>query len=430
MAGDAARSAVDLTHGLLLIDTGITDGTRRVAEEVLGEQSAGSGDPRPARARPARLIVEEFRWCDDFAKARNFALDAAARHGATWAMTLDTDERMEFPGYASREELLAALESDPKVRVWLVMEKGGRYAKERFVRVGGRRSEVGSQRSEVGGQEKPDPHPGPLPEGEGVLSDRVPSPETRSPERHGGRSLQWVGRVHEALVGAGQGEAKVLPGVLFWEVPKSAEGHRAKLTRDLAILREETRDKPDDPRWWYYLGQTLQGLARGQAHFAPQTPQNEPVPEPREAIEAFRRCASLPGWAEQAAWACYKGAECFVELKEFAAAVELCALGLARQAGSPELAWLAGWCCYQAGRLADAIAWERMAIALGNVEGCRAGEERISFRHLPGWYEGPYDVLRWVYRKQGNADLAAEADEKFQRALAERTSAESAGPHA
>jgi hypothetical protein len=44
------------------------------------------------------------------------------------------------------------------------------------------------------------------------------------------------------------------------------------------------------------------------------------------------------------------------------------------------------------------MAWERMAIALGNVEGCRAGEGRISFRHLPGWYEGPYDVLRWVYQ--------------------------------
>ena len=247
--GDALCSALKFVHAVLLIDTGITDGTRQVAGEVLGEESAGSGDPRrtervaeevleeqsagsgdPRRtggsgeARRTRLIVEEFRWCDDFAKARNFALDAAARHGATWAMTLDTDERMEFPGYASREELLAALESDPKVRVWLVMEKGGRYAKERFVRVGSQRSEVEGRRSEV----------------------------------------KWVGRVHEALVGAGPGEAKVLPGVLFWEVAKSAERHRAKLTRDLAILRVETRDKPSDPRWWYYLGQTLHGLSRSQ----------------------------------------------------------------------------------------------------------------------------------------------------------------------
>jgi hypothetical protein len=157
----AVQSISAVVDQTIFIDTGITDGTRRVVEEVLGEQwagsgnprptregaagsgdprrtlMAGSGDPRPTRTGSAQLIVEQFAWCDDFAKARNFALDAAATHGATWAMTLDTDERMEFPGYASREELLAALESDPQVRVWLVMEKGGRYAKERFVRVGG-----------------------------------------------------------------------------------------------------------------------------------------------------------------------------------------------------------------------------------------------------------------------------------------------------
>jgi tetratricopeptide (TPR) repeat protein len=219
--------------------------------------------------------------------------------------------------------------------------------------------------------------------------------------------VKWVGRVHEALVGAKPAEAKVLPGVLFWEVPKSAEGHRAKLERDLVVLREETRDKPDDPRWWYYLGQTLQGLK-----------------QPREAVEAFKQCASLPGWAEQAAWACYKGAECLVELKEFTPAIELCALGLARQPGSPELAWLAGWCCYQAGKLNDAIHWERIAIALGNFEGSSAGDGRISFRHLPGWYEGPYDVLRWAYRKLGNAELSAEAALKFDQAMAVRNRGE------
>ncbi|MCI0357618.1 MAG: hypothetical protein L0211_03920, partial [Planctomycetaceae bacterium] len=91
-------------------------------------------------------------------------------------------------------------------------------------------------------------------------------------------------------------------------------------------------------------------------------------------------------------------------------------------------AWLAGWCCYQQGRIADAIHWERMAIALGSAEGCRAGEGRISFRHLPGWYEGPYDVLRWAYGKLGKTELAAEADEKFQRALAQRQTAEQVDP--
>ena len=355
------REAIDSAGGLvdreLLIDTGITDRTREVAEERLGE----------------RLVVETFAWCGDFARARNFALEAAARCGAEWAMTLDTDERMEFPGIASREELVAALESDPRVRVWLVMEKGGRYAKERFVRV--ERVEVRGQRVEE--------------ETQGADAPRSP--------------VRWVGRVHEALVGLGPGEAKVLPGVLFWEVKKPPEEFAAKLQRDLVALEQETRERPDDPRWWYYLGQTLEGLGRH-----------------REAVNAFRRCLVLPGWDEQAAWAAYKGAECLCVLKEFAVAVELCALGLARQPGSPELAWLAGWCCYQDGKLREAIHWERIAIALGNVEGCHAGEGRISFRHLPAWYEGPYDVLRWAYRKLGDGQAAAEAERRFREARDQR----------
>lgn len=95
--------------------------------------------------------------------------------------------------------------------------------------------------------------------------------------------------MHEALVGAGQGEAKILPGAFFWELPKSPEAYAAKLARDLAILQEETRDQPNDPRWWYYLGQTLAGMKRH-----------------REAADAYRRCGELPGWDEQAAWAFYK----------------------------------------------------------------------------------------------------------------------------
>src|SRR5262245_28117870 len=167
--GEALASTVTWIDAALLIDTGITDGTRRVAEELLGE----------------RLVVEEFPWCNDFAKARNFALEAAAGHGATWAMTLDTDERMEFPGYRSAEELLAAIESDPQVLVWLVMEKGGRYAKERFVRVAAR-----GQRAEARGQEEIGPHPGPLPRGEGEGGGGGKPQGADAPRS----PLRWVGR--------------------------------------------------------------------------------------------------------------------------------------------------------------------------------------------------------------------------------------------
>jgi len=161
----------------------------------------------------------------------------------------------------------------------------------------------------------------------------------------------------------------VLPGTYFYELSKSPEAYRKKLQRDLPILEEETRDQPDNPRWWYYLGQTLEGLERT-----------------REAAAAFRKRAELDAWLEEAAWACFKAASCHSQLNEYREAIELCAAGLAKQPGSPELAWLAGYCCHKLGENRDALYWSRMAIALGHVEGVEAGNERINFRHLPGWY--------------------------------------------
>ncbi len=76
---DSVRAHVD---AMLVLDTGSTDGT-----------------PEIARAAGAR--VEHFRWCDDFAAARNRALDLAA---ADWHLVLDADEWLEEGG-----EALAAL---------------------------------------------------------------------------------------------------------------------------------------------------------------------------------------------------------------------------------------------------------------------------------------------------------------------------------
>ena len=76
---DSVRPFVD--H-MLVLDTGSTDGTAAVA-----------------RAAGAR--VESFAWCDDFAAARNHALDLA---GADWHLVLDADEWLEQGG-----ETLAAL---------------------------------------------------------------------------------------------------------------------------------------------------------------------------------------------------------------------------------------------------------------------------------------------------------------------------------
>ena len=62
LIADAIVGVRDWVGWILLIDTGITDGTVAVAREAAG----------------AKLTVERFAWCNDFARARNFALARAA----------------------------------------------------------------------------------------------------------------------------------------------------------------------------------------------------------------------------------------------------------------------------------------------------------------------------------------------------------------
>jgi len=49
----------------------------------------GSTDDTVLRARACGATVPHFDWCDDFAAARNAALDHAS---ADWHLVLDADE--------------------------------------------------------------------------------------------------------------------------------------------------------------------------------------------------------------------------------------------------------------------------------------------------------------------------------------------------
>jgi tetratricopeptide (TPR) repeat protein len=152
--------------------------------------------------------VREFPWQNDFAAARNFALQAATEAGARWALTVDTDERLVF---AEGLDFRRALDRT-KARVLLIAQADGSYAKERIVR---------------------------LPAG-----------------------ARWEGPTHEALVGRQHGDSETLQGVWFRELPKDAAATRRKFERDVAILTDYVREHPQNPRWHYYLGASLHDLRR------------------------------------------------------------------------------------------------------------------------------------------------------------------------
>src|SRR6187551_2491141 len=78
--GEALASVLEQVDRCIVIDTGARDDTLDVARKVAGD----------------KLLLREFPWKNDFAAARNFALEAAAAPSASWAVTLDTDERLLF----------------------------------------------------------------------------------------------------------------------------------------------------------------------------------------------------------------------------------------------------------------------------------------------------------------------------------------------
>lgn len=182
---------------------------------------------------------------------------------------------------------------------------------------------------------------------------------------------RWVGRTHEALEGSGtRGQ---LTAATTGSPPKTAKQVQLKLNRDLILLQLEDLS---NPRWVYYLGQTYEDLKQYT-----------------QAIQAYQNCWKLPGWAEQAAWACYRAAVCHIHLKNIPEALIALTTGLSKSAIFPELAWLAGWCCYQLNRRKECTVWAKMAQAITDTQ---YQNDRIGFRNTTGWYRGPENLLHWV----------------------------------
>lgn len=328
--GDALRSVIDWVDWCLLIDTGITDGTLRIAQEIAG----------------SRLVVRAFPWSNDFGAARNFALAAAHELGADWALTLDTDERLDLQGLDVHQALREATADTLHVR-----HAAGTYGKERFIRLPARGS--------------------------------------------------WQGPTHEAY--SGGGDIATLPLITFDELGKDAAQYRRKAERDVAILTRHTAAHPNDPRWHYYLGDSLAGLERHE-----------------EAVTAFRACAALRGWDEESAWALYRAAESLLALGRPVEAMEACAEGMARHAGLGELPWLAAYAAWQAGRPQQAVYWARVSVMLGHYMGSGAEVPRIGFRHPPALWEGPFDVLRFALGSVGDDAGAEDAERLYTAAKAAR----------
>jgi hypothetical protein len=289
---------------------------------------------RAAEVAGDKLIVIPHTWIN-FSIARNAALEGARALGAEWILIVDSDERLNLNGLILKNALTIVRQD-----IVTIESDDGHYPKEKIIRASAR--------------------------------------------------AYFVGPTHETIRG---GEREMLRRVTFSELPKSQEQLTRKFTRDVFLLSDYTSKHPDDPRWWYYLGASYEGLGN-YAH----------------AAKAFGECAQRRKWGDEAAWSSYKQAEQLFILNRFEEAITAGARGLQADATFAECAWIAAVAATRLGRPDQAVAWARISEAVGRYKGC--GRERAFFQHLPALYELPYDVLRFTLpdeasRRQAETDFHA-----------------------
>lgn len=200
MLGPCLESLAGVVDDVVVVDTGSSDGTPALAE--------GHG---------ARLAT--FAWCDDFAAARNFALDQAAHD---WVLVIDADERIRN-----------RLEAGGLLRAFVAEQGSGA---------------LGTLQ---------------------IVSPTRPGPETQVAADHTIRFfhreyVRYAGAIHEQPVHRSAEAVVASTGVIvdhlgYAQDPED-EGHKAH--RNIRILERALAETPNDEYLHYQLGKSYFALER------------------------------------------------------------------------------------------------------------------------------------------------------------------------
>lgn len=229
--GRCLDAALPIADEIVVVDTGSTDGTAAIAE-----------------AKGARVVP--FVWIDDFAAARNAALDAAR---GDWILMLDADEVLERPRRERLRKLLAEAR-EPAFTVEIVSPRGaGRVETARIARL------------------------------------------FRRDPRH-----RYEGRIHESVLGSicrALGRETISPEASGLRARH--EGYTPEMTaargkeeRNRRLLLAEIEDKPDDPGPRFLFARENTPAAGGDVLDLPLARQALAIVAPA-ADELLRR----EGWA-------------------------------------------------------------------------------------------------------------------------------------
>ncbi len=249
--GRCLDSVKGLADELVVVDTGSTDGTVALAE-----------------AAGAR--IGHFKWCDDFAAARNEALRLCT---GTWILVLDADERLDPAALPRIRQTLRA----PQAQGFLLTMRNhlpsGAY--------------VGTH-----GGARPDP--GGCPEAAG-LAYITELPELRLFRNH--PKVRYRGRIHEMIEPSfeAQGWKAVPLPVVIHHLGKADPTHElAKQEAYFRMAKQEAEDHPSDRHALYNLMQEAamvkawEACAEAALGFLRLTPRNAPLKVRLDGARALR----------------------------------------------------------------------------------------------------------------------------------------------
>lgn len=188
----------------IVVDTGSTDKTVEIAKEMGAK-------------------VFHFEWIDDFSAAKNFAIDQAS---GNWIAFLDADE------YFSDEDTQKII---PLIKH---LQKDGKYSLMPGI--------IRSSLVNLTDEGKP---------GSVATQDRIFS---NNP------ALRYQNRIHETLQASAGKKHVVFDAtdrltVFHTGYTKSVFEETRKMDRNIALLKREVKDNPEDYNAWAYLGDALFG---------------------------------------------------------------------------------------------------------------------------------------------------------------------------
>jgi tetratricopeptide (TPR) repeat protein len=184
------------------------------------------------------------------------------------------------------------------------------------------------------------------------------------------------------------------------------------------------------PHWWYVLADTqaaLQDYKQAALSYVQSAKQAQIVQRDREA-----------------AWSMYQAAAAYGKAGRQADAIATARKGLrmCKDTCGPELHWLLAFMEYSAEHYELAVENALKAATQGcfgaasNGSICSSAvcrdasmqQQQQQWRHLPAWYEAPYDVLRYAYTLLGKSAAADAAELDYRAAVAAREAAEREAP--